>query len=103
LEVKADMGIDMSRDCATRRLQRAGDGHRRGFRKTADDARTCLRHPLHPMKMTDRITLHQHLAKCRKKSVIENAISSLGKMIVLDCIIANEDRHLGNFGFIVTR
>jgi hypothetical protein len=41
-----------------------------------------------------------HLLKCCYELCIPNVRRDLEKMIVLDYIIANEDRHYSNFGFV---
>ena len=43
---------------------------------------------------------YQHFLKCCEKLGIKNAQHDLEKMMVLDYIIANRDRHYGNFGFV---
>ena len=41
-----------------------------------------------------------HLLRCAEELGIPNVEAALGKMLVLDYIIANTDRHYHNFGFI---
>jgi len=43
---------------------------------------------------------YQHFLKCCEKLGIENAKQDLEKMMVIDYILANRDRHYGNFGFV---
>lgn len=44
------------------------------------------------------VSMFQHFVNCAKALGIDDAEQFLNKMIVLDYIIANEDRHLNNFG-----
>ena len=43
---------------------------------------------------------YQHLLNCCEKIGITNITDHLDQMLVIDYIIANTDRHWGNFGFI---
>ena len=43
---------------------------------------------------------YEHFLKCCEKLGIPNAQESLDEMIVLDYLIANQDRHMGNFGAV---
>lgn len=45
-------------------------------------------------------TIYQCLLRMCKKFRIEGARDYIDKMIVVDHLLGNEDRHLGNFGFI---
>ncbi len=51
-------------------------------------------------KQYPSISVYQHYCNCSKKLGISNIQQLLDKMIVLDYIIANEDRHQNNFGLI---
>ena len=55
---------------------------------------------LNSRKMDDRDSDFTHLLKCCDALNIPNAESELKKMIAIDYIIANEDRHYTNFGFV---
>jgi hypothetical protein len=55
---------------------------------------------LHSRKMEPDDTDFTHLLKCCDELSIPNVRRDLEKMIVLDFIIANEDRHYSNFGFV---
>ena len=44
--------------------------------------------------------LYQHFINCCEELGIQDAIPFLDRMIVLDYIIANEDRHFNNFGML---
>ena len=46
------------------------------------------------------MSVYQHFVSCCKDFGITNVEKSLDKMLVLDYIIANEDRHLNNFGLV---
>jgi len=52
------------------------------------------------LKQGNNESRYEHLLNCCSALGIENARSSLEKMLVLDYIIANEDRHFNNFGFL---
>lgn len=51
-------------------------------------------------KQSNSETSYTHLCRLAQKYKIENFQQDLDKMLVLDFIIANEDRHFNNFGFI---
>lgn len=57
-----------------------------------DIAQTC--------KCQNHIFPYQHFLNCCEKLEIPNAKSILDQMLTLDYIIANTDRHYGNFGAI---
>lgn len=46
------------------------------------------------------VSLYKHLLNAADEYEIPNAAESMDNMLVLDYIIANKDRHAGNFGFI---
>lgn len=52
------------------------------------------------LKKSNTDSQYQHLLRCCATLGIQNAVFFIDRMIVLDCIIANEDRHLNNFGAI---
>ena len=45
-------------------------------------------------------SVYQYLLRCSRLLGIKNAEINFNKMILVDYLIANEDRHLNNFGFI---
>jgi len=49
-------------------------------------------------KKPNSISVYQHFVNCCEALGIPDAVPFLDRMIVLDYIIANEDRHLNNFG-----
>lgn len=49
-------------------------------------------------KKDNNTSVYQHFVNCCEELGIKAVISFLNRMIVLDYIIANEDRHLNNFG-----
>lgn len=49
-------------------------------------------------KQTNDTSMYQHTVNCCTKLGIPGVVDFLDRMIVLDYIIANEDRHLNNFG-----
>lgn len=51
-------------------------------------------------KKSNNDSVYQHFIKCCKGLGIQNIEVSLDQMLVLDYIIANEDRHLNNFGLL---
>jgi len=51
-------------------------------------------------KQNNSTSRYQHFIKCCDVLGIQDVIPYLDQMIVLDYIIANEDRHLNNFGVI---
>ena len=55
---------------------------------------------LKALKKSSTDSQYRRLVKCCTTLGIQNAVEFLNRMIVLDYIIANEDRHLNNFGAI---
>jgi len=51
-------------------------------------------------KKPNNISLYQHYLNCCEILGIPNITDSIDKMLTLDYIIANDDRHLNNFGAI---
>lgn len=51
-------------------------------------------------KKSNSISVYQHFVNCCKALGVNDAIPFLDRMIVLDYIVANEDRHLNNFGLL---
>ncbi len=51
-------------------------------------------------KKDNSTSVYQHFVNCCEGLGIPDVISALDQMIVLDYIIANEDRHLNNFGVL---
>lgn len=49
-------------------------------------------------KQSNSTSLYSHFVNCADALGIKDAVEFLDRMIVLDYIIANEDRHLNNFG-----
>ena len=52
------------------------------------------------VKKSNQDSFLKHLLRCCDKFGIKDAQASIDRMIALDYIIANEDRHYNNFGFI---
>lgn len=48
----------------------------------------------------NHLSIYQHYINCCKSFGIEDIVEKMNQMIVIDFIIANEDRHLNNFGLI---
>ena len=51
-------------------------------------------------KKSNSDTVYQHFVKCCRALGVEDIVPALDRMLVLDHIIANEDRHLNNFGLL---
>lgn len=51
-------------------------------------------------KKSNSTSIYQHFVNCCDALSIKGSIPFLDRMIVLDYIIANEDRHLNNFGLL---
>lgn len=51
-------------------------------------------------KKSNSTSAYQHVLNCCEALGIKNTVSFFDRMIVLDYIIANEDRHLNNFGLL---
>ena len=51
-------------------------------------------------KKDNNVSVYRHFVNCCEALGAGNMTSALDKMIVLDYIIANEDRHLNNFGLL---
>ena len=49
-------------------------------------------------KQPNNLSVYQHFVQCAEKLGISDVVPFLDRMIVLDYIILNEDRHLNNFG-----
>lgn len=51
-------------------------------------------------KQANNTSKYQHFVNCCEILGIKDVVSYLDRMIVIDYIIANEDRHLNNFGAV---
>lgn len=51
-------------------------------------------------KKSNSDSVYQHFVKCCRSLGVEDIVPALDQMLVLDYIIANEDRHLNNFGLL---
>ena len=51
-------------------------------------------------KKDNQTSVYQHYRNCCEALGVHNVAHALGQMIVLDYLIANEDRHLNNFGLL---
>ena len=54
----------------------------------------------HSKVMSDGDSDYTHFLRCCEKLAIPNAYTSIDQILTLDYIIANEDRHYNNFGFV---
>lgn len=55
---------------------------------------------LKTQKKSNSVSVYQHFVNCCERLGIQDAVPFLDRMIVLDFIIANEDRHFNNFGML---
>lgn len=55
---------------------------------------------LKTQKKSNSVSVYQHFVNCCEKLGIQGAVPFIDRMIVLDYIIANEDRHFNNFGVL---
>lgn len=55
---------------------------------------------LKTQKKSNHVSVYQHFVDCCRKLGIDGAVPFLDRMIVLDYLIANEDRHFNNFGVL---
>ena len=55
---------------------------------------------LKTQKKSNSVSVYQHFVRCCEALGIQGAVAFLDRMIVLDYIIANEDRHFNNFGVL---
>lgn len=51
-------------------------------------------------KKSNSVSVYQHFVDCCERLGIQGTVPFLDRMIVLDHIIANEDRHFNNFGVL---
>ena len=52
------------------------------------------------LKQPNHLSDYEHFIKCCGFLGIPDAEESIGKMLAVDCLIANDDRHLHNFGAV---
>lgn len=57
-------------------------------------------HVMQTVKKPNHVSLYQHYRDCCSRMGVPGITAALDHMIVLDYIIANEDRHQNNFGVI---
>jgi len=57
-------------------------------------------HIMQTQKRNNSTSVYQHFINCCKAAGVPDITTELDQMIVLDYIIANEDRHLNNFGLL---
>lgn len=55
-------------------------------------------HIMKTQKKQNNVSLYRHFVNCAEKLGIPNVVDFLDRMIVIDYLILNEDRHLNNFG-----
>jgi hypothetical protein len=69
----------------------------------AENARVDLvsaHHIMQIQKKPNHVALYQHFLSCCKALNIPGVVEYLNKMLAVDFIIANEDRHTNNFGML---
>lgn len=67
---------------------------------TADTELVSAWHILQTQKKPNNVSVYQHFVNCCQALGVTDIVKSLDRMLVLDYIIANEDRHLNNFGLL---
>lgn len=67
---------------------------------TADTELISAWRIMQTQKKENSTSVYQHFVNCCKALGAPNVVPSLDRMIILDYIIANEDRHLNNFGLL---
>lgn len=67
---------------------------------TADTELVSAWRIMQTQKKENSTSVYQHFVNCCKVLGAPNVVPSLDRMIILDYIIANEDRHLNNFGLL---
>lgn len=67
---------------------------------TADTELVTAAYIAQSFKCPNHVSFYQHFINCCERLGIPNAKSSLDEMLTLDFIIANTDRHFGNFGAV---
>ena len=55
---------------------------------------------MHTQKRENSVSLHQHYLQCCRALGVDSIQDDINRMLVLDYIIANEDRHQNNFGLL---
>jgi hypothetical protein len=55
---------------------------------------------MHTQQKPNHISVYQHYVNCCEALGIQGIVEALDRMIVVDYLIANEDRHQNNFGVI---
>lgn len=67
---------------------------------TADTELVSAWRILQTQKKPNNVSVYQHFVNCCQALGVTDTVKSLDRMLVLDYIIANEDRHLNNFGLL---
>ncbi len=67
---------------------------------TADTELVSAWRILQTQKKPNNVSIYQHFINRCEELGVKNIVQNLDKMLVLDYIIANEDRHLNNFGLL---
>lgn len=67
---------------------------------TADTELVSAWYVLQTKKKPNHVSLYQHYLDCCKTLGVPGIEQAVNQMIVLDYLIANEDRHLNNFGLV---
>lgn len=67
---------------------------------TAETELVSARRIIQTKKKSDDVSIYQHFIDCCRELGAPDVVPALDQMIVLDYLIANEDRHLNNFGLL---
>lgn len=67
---------------------------------TKDTELISAQHFMDGHKKPNNFSVYQHFVKCCEKVGIKAAVDFLDRMLTVDFLIANEDRHFNNFGLI---
>lgn len=67
---------------------------------TGDTELVSARRILQIEKKPNSVSAYRHFVNCCQELGVKDIVKSLDRMLVLDYIIANEDRHLNNFGLV---
>ena len=55
---------------------------------------------MHTQPKPDHLSVYQHYVRCCETLGVPGVVEALDRMIVVDYLIANEDRHQNNFGLV---
>lgn len=67
---------------------------------TEDTDLISAQHLIDSVKKPNHLTTYEHFVNCCKKADVNEAVPFLDRLLTVDFLIANEDRHTNNFGLI---